>query len=326
MKILFRTVLLAAVCAAATNVYAQPNAQAWPTRPVRVIVSLAAGGTPDILCRIIAERLSRDLGQQFVVENRPGGGNVIGAQLAARAEPDGYTLFFATAAALVSNPYTSKSLPYDPMKDFVSVAMVGKIPFLILANPGVPARTMADLIAYDRADPGKLAFATDGPRNFSGMLSAWLNKAAGTHFVQVPYATMPQGVQDVIAGRVQLTILAVPSAAPQINAGTLRPIALSFSDRIPQFPNLPTIRETVPGVELIGWFALVAPAATPAPIVERLNREMAKALGDQELKKKFWEQGLFVEGAGTPETTGQFIRSQYELWGKVTHDIGMQPE
>lgn len=322
MRILFRALLLAILCAIATNA----DAQSWPTRPVRVIVSLAAGGTPDILCRIIAERLSRALGQQFVVENRPGGGNVIGAQLAARAEPDGYTLFFATAAALVSNPHTSKSLPYNPLKDFVPIAMVGKIPFLILAHPDVPAKTMADLIAYDRANPGKLAFASDGPRNFSGMLSAWLNKVAGTHFVQVPYATMPQGVQDVIAGRVQLTILAVPSAAPQINAGTLRPIALSFSVRIPQFPDLPTIRETVPGVELIGWFALVAPAATPAPIVERLNREMGKILADSELAKKFWKQGLFVEGAGTPETTGQFIRSQYELWGKVTHDIGLQPE
>jgi tripartite-type tricarboxylate transporter receptor subunit TctC len=322
MTTLFRILLLILACT--TGGIAA--AETWPTRPVRVVVSLAAGGTPDILCRILADRLSRALGQQFVVENRPGGGNVIGAQGVARAQPDGYTLFFATAAALVSNPYTFKSLPYDPMKDFVPVAVVGKNPFLVLAHPDVPAKSLADLIAYDKSNPGRLAFSTDGPRNFSGMLIAWLNKVAGTQFVQVPYATMPQGVQDVIAGRVQLTILAIPSAAPQIGAGRLRPLALTFSQRIPQYPDLPTINETVPGVELMGWFALVAPAATPAAVIERLNLEMGKILADPDVAQKFWEQGIFVEGAGTPESAARFIRSQYELWGRVTREIGVVPE
>src|SRR5215470_6772288 len=172
------------------------NAQTWPERPVRVIVSTAAGATPDIICRIVMERLSRAIGQQIVVENRPGGANVIGAQAAARSAPDGYTFFFATAAALVTNPYTFKTLPYDPVKDFVVMSKVVEGPFLVLAHPGVQAKSLPELIALAKAEPGKLSFATDGPRNFSGMLAAWLNKLGGTSIAQVPYSAMPQGIQD----------------------------------------------------------------------------------------------------------------------------------
>ncbi len=215
-------------------------AQTWPDRPIRFIVSQAAGGTPDIICRLITERIGRALGQQVVVENRPGGGNVIGAQTAARAAPDGYTFFWATAAALVTNPYTFKSLPYDPARDFVLVGRIADGPFLVLANPTVPAKSLADLFAYAKAEPGKLAFATDGPKNFTGLIAAWLNKRAGTDIAQVPYAAMPQGIQDVVAGRVQLVILAIPSAAPLIASGALRPLAITTKDRAPGFRADPT--------------------------------------------------------------------------------------
>src|SRR5436305_8945489 len=159
------------------------SAQGWPTRPVRLIVSQAVGGTPDIVARLLAERLGNALGQPMVVENRPGSANMVGAQAAARATPDGYTLFFATAAALVTNPYTFKSLPYDPVKDFVPIGLAGKAMFMVLAHPGVPAKNLGELVALEKAEPGKLAFATDGPRNFSGMLAAWPNKVGGTHFL-----------------------------------------------------------------------------------------------------------------------------------------------
>jgi tripartite-type tricarboxylate transporter receptor subunit TctC len=208
------------------------DAQSWPTKPIKFIVSQAAGGTPDIICRLLADRLSRVLGQQAIVENRPGAGNTIGAQAAARAAPDGYSFFFATAAALVTNPYTSKSLPYDPIADFVPVAMVAKGPFIVLSHPSVPAKTLGELFAYDKQNPGKLAYATDGPRNFSGIVAAWLNKLGGVDILQVPYATMPQGVQDTLAGRVPLTILAVPSAAPHIGSGALRPLAVTSLKRL----------------------------------------------------------------------------------------------
>ena len=191
MHLLARILTLFALTLSAV---APADAQSWPTRPIKIIVSLAAGGTPDIICRIISSQLSISLGQQVVVENRPGGANVVGAVAAARAPADGYTLFFATAAALVSNPHTFKSLPYDPLKDFIAVSMVAKNRFLILAHPSEPATTLPELIAYDKANPAKLAFATDGPRNFSGILATWLNKVGGANLLQVPYATMPQGI------------------------------------------------------------------------------------------------------------------------------------
>ena len=302
------------------------SAQSWPSKPVKIIVSLAAGGTPDIICRLISERLSVLLGQPVVVENRPGGANVVGAMAAAHAPADGYTLLFATAATLVSNPYTFKALPYDPVKEFVAVSMVAKNPFLILAHPDVPANTLPELVAYDKANPGKLTFATDGKRNFSGILATWLNKASGADILQVPYTTMPQGIQDTLAGRTQLTILSPPSAAPHIESGKLKPLAVSWSKRLPQFPNVPPISDSYPGVELTGWFALVAPAGTPADAIARINREMDKVLKTPEMVARLGELGFFTDGAETPEATRAFVQAQYELWGKVVREIGLQPE
>jgi tripartite-type tricarboxylate transporter receptor subunit TctC len=302
------------------------QADTWPSKPVKIIVTQAAGGTPDIICRLLGERLSRALGQQIIVENRPGAGNTLGAQAAARSAPDGYTFLFATAAAMVTNPYTFKSLPYDPLTDFVPVAMVAKGPFIVLAHPGVPAKTLGEMFADEKANPGKLTFATDGPRNFSGILAAWVNKLGGVNILQVPYATMPQGVQDALAGRVQLIVLAVPSAAPHIASGALRPLAVSSLERLSNYPDIPAISDTFPGIEMIGWFIVAAPAGTPADIVTRMNRELDKILKDPEIVAKLATVGFFTEGADTPEAMRTFVKAQYELWGKVAHDIGLQPE
>jgi tripartite-type tricarboxylate transporter receptor subunit TctC len=301
-------------------------ADSWPSRPIKVIVTQAAGGTPDLICRAISVRLTRALGQQVVVENRPGAGNTIGMQAAARAAPDGYTFVFATSAALVTNPYTFKSLPYDPTADFVQVGLVAKGPFLVLAHPSVPAKTLAELFAYDKANSGKLTFATDGPRNFSGILAGWINKLGGGSMVQVPYATMPQGVQDALAGRVQLTILAVPSAAPHIASGALRPLAVSSLRRLPNYPDIPPIGDTFPGVEMIGWFSIAAPAKTPPEIVAKMNQALDQILKDPDMVHQLAVVGFFAEGAGTPEATRAFVKAQYDLWGKVTRDIGLKPE
>jgi tripartite-type tricarboxylate transporter receptor subunit TctC len=302
------------------------TAQDWPTRPVRFIVSQAAGGTPDIICRLLTDRLSHALAQPFVVENRPGGGNIVGAETAAHAPPDGYTFFFATAAALVSNPYTFKSLPYDPVNDFAPVGMVAKNPFFILAHPSVRASTLADLIALEKSSPGKLAYATDGPRNFSGILAAWINTLAGISILQVPYATMPQGIQDALAGRVQLVILAPASAEPFINRGSLRVLAVSSAKRVPGYENVPAISETLPGIELTGWFAIVAPKGTPAGVIEKLNGELDQILKDPSVVEKLAVLGSYTEGAGTLEGTRGYFRSQLETWGKVVRDIGLEPE
>ena len=195
-----RRLLLPALMLAATHA----QAQSWPDRPIKFISSQAAGNGTDVVGRLVADRLSARFGQPIVFENRPGGGNVIGTQAAVRSAPDGYTFFFASAAALVTDPYTFKSLPYDPMKDFTVISRIAEVTFTVLAHPDVPAKNLPELFAYAKANPDKLAIATDGPRRFSGMIAAWLNKLAGTNISYVPYTQMTQGLQDVIAGRVQL--------------------------------------------------------------------------------------------------------------------------
>ncbi len=301
-------------------------ADEWPTRPIRFIVSQAAGGTPDILCRLITDRISRKLGQQIVVENKPGGGNVIGASAAAQAAPDGYTFFFATGAALVTNAYTFKSLPYDPVKSFTPVGMVGKNPFVLVVNPNVPAKTLPEFIALAKADSSKISVATDGQRNFSGMLTARIGKLGGVDLVQVPYAAMPQGVQDTIGGRVQGAIIAIASAAPHLASGALRALAVSSVKKVPGYESVPTIAESYPGFDFIGWFVVVAPAGTPADIVARMNKELDVALKDPEIVKRMNDVGVYSDGAETPAATAAYNASQFEAWGKAVKEIGLQAE
>jgi tripartite-type tricarboxylate transporter receptor subunit TctC len=306
--------------------YEPALAQNWPTRPLRVIVSQAAGGTPDIICRLITERLARSLGQQIVVENRPGGANIVGAQAAANAPGDGYTFFFATAAALVTNPHTFKSLPYDPVRDFVPVAKLVRGPFFVLVHPSVPANSLRELIALEKAQPGNLAFATDGPRNFSGMIAAWLNKLGGVSIVQVPYTTMPQGVQDALANRVQLIILAIPSAAPLVQRGALRALAVTSAQIAPGYESTPPVGETFPGFDFNGWFAMVAPAGTPPDIVARMNKEIGLVLADSEMAGRLREIGFYTEGPEPPQAAVDFIAKERASWGRVVREIGLQPE
>src|SRR5437660_2152199 len=322
MKRALRTLLAIAMLAATCPA----GAQGWPAKPIRVIVSFPAGSAPDIVCRFVTDHLSRALGQTIVVDNRPGSGNILAGQAAARSAPDGYNFFCATAATLVSNPHTFKTLPYDPAKDFVPVAMIAKGPFFVLVHPSVPVKTLAELIAYDKANPGKLAWATDGLRNFTGMMAAWLNKIAGTGILTVPYATLPLGIQDTLAGRTQLVILAVPAAAPRIRSGELRPLAASFAKRVPGYEDVPAISETFPGFELIGWFLVVAPTGTPNEIVLRVNREMDRILKDAETVQRLRGLGFFTEGAETPESVAEAIRADTAKWGRIVKEIGIQPE
>src|SRR5881296_3727651 len=302
--------LHALLVAALLGGFAGAQAQGWPTRPIRVIVSFPAGSAPDIVCRFVTERLSRAVGQQIIVDNRPGSGNIIAAQAAARSAPDGYNFFCATAATLV----------------FVPAAMIAKGPFFVLVHPSVPVKTLAELVAYDKANPGKLAWATDGLRNFTGMMAAWLNKIAGTGILTVPYATMPLGIQDTLAGRTQLVIVAVPAAAQRIRSGELRPLAASFARRVPGFEEVPAISETFPGFELVGWFLVVAPRGTPNEIVLRVNREMDRILKDPDTVQRLRGLGFFTEGAETPEAVAEAIRADTAKWGGIVKEIGIQPE
>ena len=301
-------------------------AQEWPARPVKFIVSQGPGTSPDITARYLADRLSRLWNQSVVVENRPGGQNVPGAQAAARSAPDGYTFFYATTAAIVSNPYTFKALPYDPARDFAPVAMIAKSPMVIAVNPSVPAKSLAELIALDKAQPGRLAAANEGPKTFSGMMSRMLNLTAGMQLLQVPYNGVSPAIQDTIAGRTQVVLVSSAALLPFLKRGDLRPLAVSAGKRVRGLEEVPTLSETYPGFEYVGWFALLAPAGTPAAVIQRANRDMDRVLTDAEVAQRLYDLGLVNEGAGTPESLNEFLRAERERWGRLVKEIGLQPE
>jgi tripartite-type tricarboxylate transporter receptor subunit TctC len=321
MRMMSRSLALALMFATAPAV-----AQTWPERTVRFITSQAAGNATDIIARVTADGLSSRIGQPVVVENRPGGGNVIGTTAAARAAPDGYTFFLATAAALVTDPYTFKALPYDPMKDFVPVAMVAEVSFMMMVNPKLPVKNLTELIAYAKARPGKLTIATDGHRRFSGMVVAWLNKLAGIDMLQVPYTAQRQGTQDAAAGVVDMIILAVPVARGLSASGQLRPIAITSLKRVPDFPDVPAIAETFPGFDFTGWQFLAAPTGVPAAILTRVNREIDAVLKDPAVLAKVRKMGFTIPGAGSLKDAQEYINTQHAMWGKVVNEIGVKPE
>lgn len=301
-------------------------AQTWPTKPIRLITAFATGTAPDIVCRVMAERLSKDLGENVMVDNRPGGSSIIAAQAVAHAPADGYTFFFATTAPLVTNRLTFKSLPYDAERDFAPVAMIGRNPFLVLVPSSLPVTTLPALVAYEKQHSGELSLASDGPRNFSGMIGAWLNKVSGMHLVPVPYANMAQGIRDTIAGRTQAIILAFAAARPFMASGQLRAIAKTGPEKIPGFEPIAEVSQTYPGFEFGGWFAIVGPAGTPDDVVLRMNRNVDKVLDDPEVLQKLDDIGVSTDGAGSPETLGRFIETEDEHWDKVVREIGLEPE
>ena len=304
----------------------QASAQSWPAKPVKVISSQPPGTAPDIITRLLMDQLQKSLGQSFVVDNRPGAQNIVGASAAAKSAPDGYTFFVATAAALVTNPVTFKTLPYDPAKDFTPVSMVGKGSFLLVANPKVQASSLRELVALDKATPGALKLANEGPKSFGGMIAAWLNNIAGTRILMVPYNVNSQGLQDTLGGTTELSMQAVPAVASFIRRGDLKAIAVTSAQRLPGLENVPTVGETFPGFEATGWFIMVAPAGTPAEIVQRMNSEMDKVLKDPSIQSRMRDLGIFSDGAGTPASVESFVGAERAKWTKVVRDIGIQPE
>ena len=300
-------------------------AQSWPARPVRLIVSQAAGTSPDISARFIADRLSKVWGQSLVVENRAGGQNVIGAQAAARSAPDGYTFFYATTAAIVTNPLTFKSLPYDPPRDFDAVAMIAKSPMVVAVGAAVPAKTVAELIALDKSKPGTLSSAHEGPRTFSGMMSQAFNLATGIKALQVPYNGATPAIQDTVGGRTQIVFLSSAAVAPFIKRGDLRPIAVTVGKRVTGLEGVPALAETYAGFDYSGWFAVLAPAGTPKDVIAKVNRDVNQVLADPEVAQRLRDLGVVTE-PGSPEALNEFLAAERTRWTRLVKDIGLQPE
>lgn len=299
----------------------------WPQRPVRWILSAPAGSGPDLLARFVADQLSRQMPQPIIIENRPGGSNVVGAQAAARSPADGYHFFFATTAALVTNAYTFKSLPYDPVKDFTPVRLVGRSPFVFACAASHPSKDLADVIARAKAAPGQTAIATDGPKTFSGMLADVVASMAGVQFNNIPYGTRPgAAIQDVISGRVQLVVMPHAALDSYLESGQLRALAVSTSKRLTELPSTPALAETFPGFEYTGWNGLFAPAGTPADVVARVNRDLEAVLRQPDIGKRMLGMGSFAEPRMTVAEFDTFMKGEHERWAKLIKSLGITAE
>lgn len=314
----------AVALAAATSAQAQP----WPQRPIALVVPQAAGNSPDILARVIADKLSRSLGQQVYVENRTGAANIVGTQAVARATPDGYTFLFATSASLSTNPHTFKKLPYDPLKDFTPVALVARSHHVLLVDPKLPINSLADLIAHEKARPGTISLAVDSERNISGLIGQTINRRAGIGMVLVPYASAANSIQDTIAGRVQATIQSASVAEPFLKDGTLRPIAVAGTRRLKSLPNVPAIAESLPSADIGGWFMVMAPAGTPPEIIERLSQKIAEAQQQPDVRERAPTLGFDVDvGAlATPAGAATFLGKEIATMGALIREFGIEPQ
>jgi tripartite-type tricarboxylate transporter receptor subunit TctC len=300
-------------------------AQNYPTGPVKIILSNSAGGSPDITARIVADRLSKALGQQVFVENKPGGESVIGALLVVRAPADGYTLYFGFNDALVSNRFRLKSLPYDPDNDFTPIAnVVDSAPFVVAVHPDVPAKTFGELMEFARSNPGKLSYGTTV--GLSDTLAQWINKTAKVDIQRVPYRVNPQAVQDALSGRVQILLISLPSIEQFARSGQIRMLAVSGAKRFYKLPDIPTIAETYPGLVIEGWFELLGPAGIPAEIVQRLNREVDEIVKDREFVERLAQFGFSTSDAMTPHLLRMRVRTETERWRKIAQDIELKPQ
>jgi tripartite-type tricarboxylate transporter receptor subunit TctC len=299
---------------------------AWPQRPVKFILSQPAGSGPDIIARYVADQLARSWNQPVVIDNKPGGQNVIGAQAAARAPADGYTFYYATTAAMVTNVYTFKSLPYDPAKDFVPVRLVGRSPFVIAAAAHFPAKDLAEVLAKARAQPGTISIATEGPKTFSGMLADNVAGMANVKFNHVPYTKAPDALQDVIGGRVQLVCLPDSALSAYLKSGQVRALAVSTGQRLTELPNVPALAETFQGFEFTGWTGVFAPTGTPPEVIARVNRDIEAALRQPEVTQRLLTLGSLVEPRMSVADFDTFMRGERDRWAKVVKTVGITPE
>lgn len=320
----FAVRLLAAASVAATGlgVAAPAAAQTFPTKPITIVVPFSAGGTTDILARIVAQPLGTELGQTVVIDNRAGAGGNIGAAIAAKAPADGHTLFMGTVGTHAINASLYKKLPYDPIKDFAPLSRVASVPNLLVAHPSRPYKTIQELIASGKANPGKVNYASAGSGSsihLSGELFESMTKIGMVH---IPYRGSAPAVNDLLAGQVDIMFDNMPSAIQHVRAGKLRAIAVTTAKRSDQLPQVPTIAESgVPGYEATSWFGLFTNAGTPAPVVAKLNAALVKVLAQPDVKKKIAEQGGLIH-AETPQQFAAFIQAESQKWGKVVRDSG----
>jgi tripartite-type tricarboxylate transporter receptor subunit TctC len=318
MKLSRRSALaLAAACTLATGAFAQ----AWPAKPIRLIVPFPAGGGTDIIAREVANKVAGS-GYAFVIDNKPGSGGNLGVDAAAKAPADGYTLVLGQTSNLAINPSLYAKLPYDPVKDLTPVSLVASAPLVIVVAADSPYQTLADVIAAARAKPGFLNYATSGNGTVAHLATESFQKAAGIKFTHVPYKGAAQGATDLIGGQVQLYVSSIPTLIGHVKGGKMRAIAVTSAKRADDLPQVPTIAESgYKGFEAVTWFGVVGPANLPKEIVAKLNTDINKALQAADLRKKLGDQGADVSGS-TPEQFGKLIRDDITRWGRIVKESG----
>src|SRR5690349_15735959 len=290
-------------------------AQEYPTRPVRIIVPSPPAGGTDIVGRVLAEHFTKAFGQQFFVENKPGAGNMIGIEAAARSAPDGYTLLM-TASTLALNSVLYKKVPYDPVKDFAPITLAATAPNILIVNPALPVRTTAELIALAREKPGALSYGTPGIGTSPHLCMELLKYMAHIDVTHVPYRGTAAAVTDVMSGQIQLAFATALTAKPQVDAGRVRALAVSGPRRVAAMPDVPPVGDAVPGYEAMQWYGFLAPAGTPPAIIEKLNAEALVALRSKEMKDRLASDGAEPLGS-SPAEFGAFIRREIEKWSRV---------
>ena len=298
------------------------QAAEWPDKPIRVILSVPAGATPDVTARLVFPGLSQQLGVSLVADNRAGGGGVIGAEIAAKSAPDGYTLFISSPGALTILPHMRKGIPYDTIRDFAPVSLISIGPFVLMTHPSVPAKTVRELIALAKSQPGKLNYASAGNGVANHLAGELFKQMAGVDIVHVPYKGAPQAVTDVLAGHMNMMFNSVAPIVGYIKTGKIRVLGIASLQRSPQLPDVPTIHESgVPGFEAVNWFGLFAPAKTPRTIVSRVNGALVKTVKTPELQAQFIALGADPVGSSVEEFTA-FVKRDMEKYEKVVRISG----
>jgi len=309
-----------AILLAATTSLAQP----YPSKPVRLIVPFSPGGGVDFIARLVGQKLGEALGQQIIVENRPGAGSAIGTEVAIRAAPDGYTLLEISPSYTI-NP-SLQPPKFDPLNDYTPIVLIGKGPFVVVAHPSLPARDAKQLIALARSRPGDVIYGSSGQGTIVHLSTALFLHMAGVTMTHVPYKGGGPALVDVMAGQVQLVFSPPQTGLPHVKAGRVRAIGMTSAQRIPTEPGIPALAETVPGYEATNWHAMIGPKGIPPAVVERIHGEVRKLVARKDVEDTLHASGVFPRGGGSPEEVRALIRKDYEQWRRVITQAGVKPE
>lgn len=320
-----RSIVRPVVALALLGAAAIAQAQAWPNKPVKWFLAASAGSAPDIVARLIADRLVQAWGQQIIIDNRPGAGGNAGTAAGAKAEPDGYNLLFAQAAPIVSSQFLFKQMPFDPAKELVPIVSLGVSPMMLAVNPALKANTLAELVALVKSEPGKLNYATPASRNIPHMTGVMFASMTGMQWQNVAYKTTPQAAGDTMAGITQAYINGVPPIAPMIQSGRLRVLGVSSLKRLPNFPDIPAMSEVAPGFVMVGWFGLMAPTGTSAEVLAKVNRDTNTVLKIPAVAERMLQLGMYEPG-GTAEEFGRFITEERARWAAAVKAANIEPE